>query len=388
MRTLIQMIKTSDIANILEEYREVVTKDCIDKFNVFTITSDFYHRENYHSDILAAFLRHKEDKTGKYILLEAFIEMLNASKKQSGKQIDYYSKPVIEREEHRIDILIKDEDTKHCIIIENKINDAADMYRQLPRYYDIMKDAKDYQVDAIVYLTLLPDKLPDRIGWKKDDCQKIESCLIPIPVANTKNEISLLKNWVEPCFNNVYDEEVKYTLSQYKRLLEKLSNSMSKLEKAKELNHLILDGSENKSLLKDMLSLREMMNLLPEAMADDLKGAVADEIKELLSKEDTSLELTKWQPNSCVINLGDQNTIFVYCEFSDKSAYKVGVADFTKEARLPSWMITPHAQENLQGFTDKKKSSDRNDGVVYEFGYYEKDKVLGFIKRVILIYQK
>ncbi len=58
MRTMIQKLKKTDIAKLLKEYREIVKKDYIDKFNVFTITSDLYYRENYHSDILAAFLRH------------------------------------------------------------------------------------------------------------------------------------------------------------------------------------------------------------------------------------------------------------------------------------------------------------------------------------------
>ncbi len=378
---MIQKLKKTDIAKLLKEYREIVKKDYIDKFNVFTITSDLYYRENYHSDILAAFLRHKDEDTGKYILLETFIEMMNASKKKhSGKSIEFYSKPVIEREEHRIDILIKDENTNHCIIIENKINDAVDMYRQLPGYYETMNDKNNYHVDAVVYLTLLPDKIPDRNGWDKDDSQKIESCLIPISVVNIKNEISLLRNWVDPCLKNIQDEEVKYTLSQYKTLLEKLSNNMSKLEKGKELDNAIREDSENKTMLTDLLALREMMNLLPETMADNLK--------EVLSKVDSSIRLTKWQPNSCVINLGNENAIYVYCELTDKSAYKVGVADFTKEDRIPSWMTTTETQCKLQCFTDKKKSSDRNDGEKYEFGYFEKNDVIEFIKHVISIYRK
>lgn len=379
------MIKLLDIAPLLERYREIVKRDSIDNFNVFTLSSDVYYRENYHSDLLAAFLRYKDEGSGRYILLETFIEMLNASKGNGPKvNIDRYRRPFVEREQNRIDILIKDENTKHCIIIENKINDAVDMYRQLPRYYEIMSKIEKYDVDAIVYLTLFPDKLPDWKDWNKKDCETIESRLLPIPVANSKNQISLLANWVTPCLTKVSDLDVSIPLRQYGRLLEKLSNKMNKLEQVKDLNKILQETDNNKSLTDNIFYLRDMINLLPEAMADDLK--------EYFSKFKTSMnlpfEISQWQPNSCVINLGNENSIYVYCEFEQESAYKIGISDFSQKYRFPEWLNERIEQQQLREFSQHKKSIDSQDGLKFEFGYHEKTEVIDLIKILISLYQE
>ena len=379
MNNQLQTIKHLDIAPLLESYREIVKKDNIEKFNVFTITSDLYYRENYHSDILTGFLSYEDEESGRYILLEAFIEML----KSSGRKIslDDYKHPIITRESNRIDILIRDEISKHCIIVENKINDAPDMERQLPRYHDNM--SKTYTVDAIVYLTLTPDKLPDRSNWSKADCETIDCRLIPVPVVNSENKISLLANWVNPNLKKISDLDVRIPFSQYGRLLEKLSNNMNKLEKVKELSRVLQDTDKNESLADDVFSMRDMINLLPEAMADDL-GVCLLQYK---TNEKLPFEILKWQPNSCVVNLGNQNMIYVYCQFNKKEAYEVGISDFSKNDRLPDWLNERIEQQQLETFSPHKISIDAQDGLKYEFGYKEKSLVISFVKKLISLFQ-
>ncbi|MDE6553890.1 MAG: PD-(D/E)XK nuclease family protein [Muribaculaceae bacterium] len=384
MNNPLQTIKHLDIAPLLESYREIAKKDKLDGFNVFTLTSDLYYRENYHSDILTGFLRYKDEGSGRYILLEAFIEMLNAARKSDNKaSIGGFSNPVIEREQNRIDILIKDENTTRCIIIENKINDAVDMPRQLPRYYEIMSQVENCHVDAIVYLTLIPDKLPDRRNWSKADCESIDCRLIPIPVVNSENKISLLANWVNPNLTKISDLDVRIPFVQYGRLLEKLSNNMNKLEKVKELSRVLQDTDKNESLADDVFSLRDMINLLPEAMADDL-GVCLLQYK---TNEKLPFEILKWQPNSCVVNLGNQNMIYVYCQFNQKEAYEVGISDFSKNDRLPNWLNERIEQQHLETFSPHKISIDAQGGLKYEFGYKEKSLVISFVKKLISLFQ-
>lgn len=383
METVLSTIEHSDIRKILDDYREVLKKDRIDTFNVFTITSDVYYRENYHSDILAAFLRHKDVRSGRYILLEAFMEMLNASRRNGEDSIvNDFLNPVIERERNRIDILIKDENTKRCIIIENKINDAVDMYRQLPRYYDVMAKTQQYQVDAIVYLTLTPDRLPNSDDWDKKDCDNIDCRLIPISVVNSDNKISLLANWVKPCLSIVADADVRIPLGQYGRLLETLSNEMNKIEKMKELNRLLQESGKNESVADEMFTLRGMMNLLPEAMADDLGECLRQHMRSM----NLPFKISKWQPNSCVVNLDREDKIYVYCQFEKKEAYEIGVSDFSKPDRIPNWLVDKLDQPRLQAYSSHMKNIDSHDGLKYDFGYNAKSEVIDLIKNLISLY--
>ena len=130
--------------------------------NVFKMVSDLYYRENFHSDIIRVFLdpreKHKEGAT----FLFAFIDFINDNfrdKVYISKQD--YRLAKAERELGRIDILIKSEESKHCVIIENKIYNASDMERQLPKYYDYMTE-RGYKVDAIIYLPLDINKQPNQ----------------------------------------------------------------------------------------------------------------------------------------------------------------------------------------------------------------------------------
>ncbi|GHT89940.1 hypothetical protein FACS1894137_19320 [Spirochaetia bacterium] len=96
---------------------------------------------------MAYILRYKPE------YLYNFIDFININNTVSQENIDkkYYSDSKVEREEGKIDILIKSEETRHCIIIENKINNARDMDRQLPKYFIKQKD-RGFIIPESVYL--------------------------------------------------------------------------------------------------------------------------------------------------------------------------------------------------------------------------------------------
>ena len=88
--------------------------------------SDLYYRENFHSDIICEFLNpagsHNEGTT----FLFAFIDFINTSfPTLPGISKKNYLNAKAEREYENIDILISDDVSKHCIIFENKINNAS-----------------------------------------------------------------------------------------------------------------------------------------------------------------------------------------------------------------------------------------------------------------------
>ncbi len=230
-------------------------------FNVFSITSDLYYRENFHSDIIKALLDPKEKHNQNTKFLYLFIDLLNKVNTSTIILEDNYKNVNVKREQSNIDILITDETTKRAIIIENKINNAVDKNRQLPRYYN--KVRKNYFVDAIVYLTLDSSKRPEKHDWTKDELTAINSILKIIPSFDRHNRPNIYKDWLLPAIIESNDIDSTYLLRQYATLLKFLNTNYMdtvSLEKFYE----ILKDNDN---LRTSISIKNMLNELPEYLA-------------------------------------------------------------------------------------------------------------------------
>lgn len=244
--------------SIGKEYFESKQDNGIDSFNVFRIISDLYYRENFHSDIIRFFLAPDESHYEGNKFLRIFIQMLN----KTGRNINFndYRDAIAIREEGRIDILIKSEFSKKAIIIENKINNARDMQRQLPRYYDYVSQC--YKIDAIVYLPL-EEKKPDDSDWSETDKLNVNQLLVIIPAYN-KSKINIADNWLKPCTLSTDNIDVISTLRQYSQLIIQLNRkNMDTIVLEKFYNELI----NKKDYLKTAQSIREMLNNIPCYMA-------------------------------------------------------------------------------------------------------------------------
>ena len=137
------LFKDKKLLSIVQSYIDGKAKQVIDEsFNIFEIISDRYYLENFHSNLIAFFLspnsNHHYGKTG----LKLFFDLLNNIRPGCISYFNY-SYAEISTEAPlpggRIDILIKDEISKHAVVIENKINNASDMPRQIPRYCDFLE---------------------------------------------------------------------------------------------------------------------------------------------------------------------------------------------------------------------------------------------------------
>lgn len=226
-------------------------------YNVFNIISDLYYRENFHSDIIRFFLDPNEMHNCGSAFLDLFIQMLN-------KNIDArdYNNAVVVREEGRIDILIKSEMARKCIIIENKIHNASDMPRQIPRYYDYVKK-QGYNIDAIVYLPLEKTKEPDKSDWTDEDKENITPLLTIIPAYDKSKNINLVDNWLRPSILISDNIDIISTLRQYSSLIKKLNhNIMDNIVLEKFRQELLKD--DNAIIAK---SIQEMLNSLPRYLA-------------------------------------------------------------------------------------------------------------------------
>lgn len=246
---------------ICREYERSKQQDQDDSFNVFYLISDLYYRENFHSDIIAFLLDTTEKHGNGDKFLSAFISFLQDIGCKRINQKDYKDATAV-REENRIDILVMSKSSKRAIIIENKINDAGDMPRQLPRYYDYVTDELSYQVEAIVYLPLKPGKTPDQTGWTENDRRHVLPLLIIIP-AYDKSEKNLVDDWLHPLESITSNIDVLSTIRQYSRLIKQLnSNNMDTVILEKFYNQ-IKEGDN----LKMAQSVRNMLNDLPRYLA-------------------------------------------------------------------------------------------------------------------------
>jgi len=258
-----------DSQTTCNDYRHSKEKYKKERFNVFTIISDLYYRENFHSDIIRYFLDTKEIHGCGEKYLALFIAMLN----KAGREIDasLYKDAVAIREEGKIDILIKSETSKRAIIIENKINNAGDMHRQIPRYYDYV--SPDYIIDAIVYLPLDRNKRPDKSDWSEKDKENVDNkdvkkkLLVIIPAIDENNRVSLVNNWLIPSELATDNIDILSILRQYSQLIIKLNANIMDTTILEKFYSELKVGDN----LKTAQSIRNMLNELPGFLAFRIK---------------------------------------------------------------------------------------------------------------------
>ncbi len=260
-----------------EEYRE---KRMATGFNVFYLISDYYYRETFHSDIIAALLSPKERHGEGNLYIDLFIDMINNANTVSTYRIEKknYKNCSVVKEFYtndgsltgRIDILIKGE--KNCIVIENKLNNAPDTYQQLPKYYRDLTKKRGLVIDAFVYLPLDSQKKPDSSLWDEESRNYIDERLVIIP-AYSVGHINLVESWLGPAEEKSNNNDVKFIIKQYKSLL----------------NNLTMDIMDNKEIL-DILSsegnFETTINIL--SLQNDFVNKIKVEfIKDLQSRIDS-----------------------------------------------------------------------------------------------------
>ncbi len=257
-------VTSPDCIAIVTEYNN--RKDSIDDFNVFRLVSDIYYRENFHSDIICHLLNPhgNHDEGNKFLRL--FLELIKAINPEINIPFEDYEDAMVTREEGRIDILIKTSQTKHAILIENKINNAGDMPRQLPRYKEYLV-GKDYDVDAIVYLPLDDNKKPSMDDWSDEDKANVKPFLVILPAYDKNIKNNLVDGWLYKMASKSLN--VVSTIKQYAELVKTLNNNIMDMLQLEKFYDLVLQSEET---LKTAKSVREMLNNLPCYMAWRIKN--------------------------------------------------------------------------------------------------------------------
>lgn len=250
------------LAPIIKESEEKQEKRMETGFNLFYLISDHYYRETFHSDIIAALLSPNEKHGGENLYLDLFLDMIGVDKAP-------YKNAKVCKEYGtndgtlggRIDIFIEGEN-KHCVVIENKLNNAGDTCRQLPKYYGYLKNK--YTIDKFVYLPLNPYKTPDKSDWSDEERKNIDDRLIIIP-AYQEGRKNLIENWLIIAEKETIteNEDARIIIKQYITVLRNLTIDIMSATKLESFYNEMIKGDN----LETALSVRDMLNNLPEYMA-------------------------------------------------------------------------------------------------------------------------
>ena len=323
---------SGSIEKFLQDNAEVLRKlanrrDVSLGFNAFALMSDVYQRENFHSDILRAILDPNSGHGEGTLFLRKFVEFLSGRAQVQGKRelaeklnLLSFDGPIeVLREEGRIDIKITT--PEWTIIVENKINGAGDMKRQIPRYLEKCCNKKE-NVVAAVYLKASKEDTPSKNGWKEDDDKKVKDVLISVcGFTETRSVSNLTTGWLEPCELVAKNFNVKSTLSQYSQLV---INQAGKTMNMDEMSKLLSVMNEKK------LSYSELMHTL-EAIPQYVAEIICNHFKR---RDDVQVKCWVWRETVAVIDFnafddggkGIQFSIDIHCEALNES----GVSFFAR----------------------------------------------------------
>ncbi len=262
-------------------------------FNLFKLTSEKTHYENYQSCILQ-----KVFETPQH--LEAFITHINSNSKLNIDAEIYLQnkfnvtleEPTIntQSKKGRIDIFIKTRtnNEKHCIIVENKINWAKDQKGQLEKYYNWAKKLK-YKIDAIVYLVPDAKKEPSAESYG-DSKSKIKKKFILITGFNGRNNDlysclskSLKKMLANFSITDITDEKIAiadeiFLLKHYLDLLKDTGvGDMADVENI-FFSQIIKSGRPED--LETAIFIQKMMNELPRIIIENFIKEIEDSFQE------------------------------------------------------------------------------------------------------------
>ena len=168
----------------------------------------------------------------------------------------------MEREEDRIDILLKSSDKKKAIIIENKSNNADDQPKQLLRYYNKLKD-DNIIVEAIFYLNKTSStKKPDFHGLEEKEKNELMKLLV---VGNLIDE--------EDKFTENIIKKDSFTENVIKNVIQKTNNI-----RLNALSQEIMDLF--KSVIDEGLNMKDLDNFVKELSDNNNLQKLQNAIKE------------------------------------------------------------------------------------------------------------
>lgn len=242
-------------------------------FNIFSFISEAYNpnenvykKENPNSEILKLLLDPNTQEIGDAKVLESFFEFIGL--KNHKKLFPNLCDVKIEREKHRIDIYIHNDE--NAIIIESKLYGARHQDFQLARYYIKATKENGYNVQKIIYLTLDPipplnlkdlyEPSENKKGKKEEQeeyysvVEKIEPLIKYISARASKKEMSL-SYFFDECSKKVENELLRMILEHYSKLLIRLAGEEIMTNAEKKLFEKIYESQDSINNALDFIDL-------------------------------------------------------------------------------------------------------------------------------------
>lgn len=335
-----------EFKNLREKLNEVKKEIEKSSFNIFSISLISSHRENYHSDILALLLNPNEKHEAGEIYLNLFLNFLTKSYKINIDKNNYCNVEIKKENptdsmdlRGRIDILIRDVKSKHCIIIENKINNAGDTQNQLEKYY-VNETKTGYVVDSIVYLPLNETK---KAPLTNND--SINKLIINIPAFSNKTD-DLYNGWILPCYEANTNISASSFIYEYSKLLKYLSQMGLDRSIKNEFYEIISE----KEGLDRVQSIVELTNGLNEYRADLF-------MEKLDKNYEPFKKIYRWRPYHWLL----ENY------YDDGIKYKLDIQFHNDEIRLDFW--NPDCNADERSLIQKKLQQINLQKDFFEFGF-------------------
>lgn len=363
------------LAPLVKEYEEKKKKRMNTGFNVFYLISDYYYRETFHGDILYALLSPQEKHGEGPLFVELFIDMINKEKQLVEKK-DYRT-VTVEREYGtkdademgRIDLLIIGENN-HCIVIENKLNNAGDTCHQLPKYRNDL-NKKGYDIDAFVYIPQNPYKWPDTSDWKEEEKEAIHNKLVVIP-AYKEDKTNLIDNWLSPAENKTNNEDARFIIKHYKELLKNLTVDVMDTNMLEKYYNILLHDDN----LKTAQSIRDMLT-----QSDGIPGYMANRIRNKYEQNCSPFDKVWVHSNNdavfgewVVIN-GIGLKIDIWC-YDTGYEVRVNARDIDKEEDFAQLV------QSIGSLKGLKKKENLN-WVVKHFDFFDEKGLFDFLGQVL-----
>lgn len=264
--SLAAWLHSAPIVGLTERHDHFMKNREVDMgFNLFHLISDVYHRENLHSDMMEAIISPSGSHGCGDLFLRLFLDFLRQHHHIAINPEDYQNAKVV-REDGRIDLLIYDEISHRAIIVENKINGAPDMDKQVVRYLE--KVGRDH-CDAIVYLCLNQKKAPDTPGWTDEERTRVWPLLRVICAYEEGSTADLYDGWLGPCLDELRAKSIEadasrrdgvaHVLRQYRQLILKLGRTLMNKPIMNDFYRMMLDQQQRDSAM----TVAEMVAKLP-----------------------------------------------------------------------------------------------------------------------------
>ncbi|MBC5774341.1 PD-(D/E)XK nuclease family protein [Pontibacter sp. KCTC 32443] len=269
LKKLRNLVSNDKLLKLAYKYTVFQKKEIDIGLNIFQLISSTYYKENFHSDILHAILdpdgRHKEGA----MFLHTFIDFINEHSMRVSVRREEYQNAVVERETGRIDISIKDVSSKKAIIIENKINDAVDMERQIPRYVEHL-NRRGFEVDLIVYIVLNGNKQPNTHDWSQQERDSILPKVFPVSAYN-ETPGDFYNGWLTKCEKQTQNIDTLFLLRQYNNLIAHLGG--------KNMNKPLMEEFLQDMLVEDKYNAAISLNAMLQDLIQYRRDKIIDEFR-------------------------------------------------------------------------------------------------------------